>query len=50
MEYYVLLDKDGKILASAFKKDKKLLQNKKQKGQKIELRKYAGCPRWENNV
>ena len=50
MEYYVLLDKDGKILASAFKKDKKLLHNKKQKGQKIELRKYAGCPRWENNV
>jgi hypothetical protein len=50
MEYYVLLDKEGKILASTFKKDKKLLQNKKQKGQKIELRKYAGCPKWENNV
>ena len=50
MEYYVLLDKDGKILASSFKADKKKLQNKKQKGQKIELRKYAGCPRWENTA
>ena len=47
MEYYVLIDKDGKILASTFKGDKKSLQNKKKKGQKIELRKYAGCPRWE---
>ena len=48
MEYYVLLDKDGKILASSFKENKKTLQNKKKKGQKIELRKYSGCPRWEN--
>ena len=46
MEYYVLLDKDDKIIASSFKDDKKRLQAKKQKGQKIQLRKYSGCPRW----
>lgn len=50
MEYYVLLDKDGKIIGSSFKDDKKSLQAKKKKGQKIELRKYEGCPKWEYKV
>ena len=49
MEYYVLLDKDGKIIGSSFKDDKKSLQAKKKKGQKIELRKYQGCPKWQYN-
>ena len=49
MEYYVLLDKDGKIIGSSFKDNKKSLQAKKKKGQKIELRKYKGCPKWEYN-
>ena len=49
MEYYVLLDKDGKIIGSSFKNNRKSLQAKKKKGQKIELRKYEGCPKWQYN-
>ena len=29
--------------------NKKNLQAKKKKGQKIELRKYEGCPKWQYN-
>lgn len=47
MQYYVLLDKSGKIIGSSFKDNKKDLQKKKKKGQKIELREYKGCPKWE---
>ena len=50
MQYYVLLDKSGKIIGSSFKDNKKDLQKKKKKGQKIELREYEGCPKWEHEA
>ena len=40
--YYVLLDNESRILNSSMKKG----DLKASKGQKIEKRKYEGCPRW----
>ena len=41
-DYYVIEDKDGKILTSS--KDKKELKLKLRKGQKKTKKQYAGCP------
>ncbi len=40
-DYYVLVDKDGKIINSSFNNDLKASE-----GQKIETRHYNGCPRF----
>jgi hypothetical protein len=50
MQYYALVDKDGKVLKTCFKEDKKKLQAEKKKGLKIVLKKYEGCPRWKNSL
>tara|TARA_R100000808_G_C2136741_1_gene144990 strand:+ start:913 stop:1599 length:687 start_codon:yes stop_codon:yes gene_type:complete len=42
-DYYVLLDKDSRILQTAYEEDD---LPKKKKGQTIEIRKYEGCPRF----
>ena len=50
MEYYALVDKDGKVLKTCFMEDKKKLQAEKKKGFKIVLKKYEGCPRSKNDL
>ena len=50
MQYYALVDKDGKVLKTCFKEDKKKLQAEKKKGLKIVLKKYEGCPRWKKSL
>ena len=50
MQYYALVDKEGKVLKTCFPEDKKKLQAEKKKGLKIVLKKYEGCPRWKNDL
>ena len=50
MEYYALVDKEGKVHKTCYPEDKKKLQAEKKKGLKIVLKKYEGCPRWKNNL
>lgn len=42
-DYYVLINKDGKILKSSLDKSELSMQD----GYKIEKRRYNGCPRWQ---
>ena len=49
-DYYVLLNKDGKNIKNAFKDEKDTLIPNKQKGEKVELREYKGCPHWNKEV
>jgi hypothetical protein len=44
--YYVLLDKKGKVLKSVFEEDKHELFADESGGEKIEERNYNGCPHW----
>ena len=44
--YYVLLNKDGKIIKSVFEEDKDYLIADCPNGETIEERKYNGCPHW----
>jgi hypothetical protein len=48
MEYYVLQDKHGKILKSAFTEKKDSLEAKTKEGEKIVKMNYDGCPHWQN--
>lgn len=45
--YYVLKNKDGKILSSAFLEDHHVLLNKKSDTDTIEQMEYEGCPYWK---
>jgi ATP-dependent helicase/DNAse subunit B len=45
LEYYVLLDKDSRVLQSSYEDDMK-----PKKGQTVEVRKWDGCPRWKNQA
>ena len=44
--YYVLLDKEGKVIKSVFKESKNELHANASRGEKIEERDYEGCPHW----
>lgn len=44
--YYVLLNKDGKVLKSVFEDEKDYLIADESKEESIEERKYNGCPHW----
>jgi hypothetical protein len=46
MDYYVLINKDEKIKASAFKEKRIDLEKIQKDGDTIELRSYKGCPHW----
>ena len=46
--YYVLINSENKILKSAFEADKNNLIAGE--GETIELREYAGCPKWSNSI
>ena len=48
MEYYVLKDKDDKILKSAFVEKKDSLEAKTEEGEKVVKMSYDGCPHWQN--
>lgn len=45
-DYYVLKNKDGSIIKTAFKDDLKSLEDIKNSGDTIELTSYKGCPYW----
>ena len=44
--YYVLINKKGKVLKTVFEEDKLELTADENLGEKIEERKYDGCPHW----
>lgn len=46
-EYYVLVDKDGKIEKSVYIEDKDSLTELAQDEKTIEKRQYEGCPKWQ---
>lgn len=45
-DYYVLLNPDGKIIASAFTQEELIKKQLPEKPSKIEKRAYGGCPRF----
>ena len=50
MVYYILLNKDQKIIKSVFESDKDKLKADKSKGEKIEKKFYDGCPHFHGNL
>jgi hypothetical protein len=46
MDYYVLLNKDKKIIKSAFESEADTLIPNEAEGETVELRHYEGCPHW----
>ena len=50
MDYYVLLDKDKKIIKSTFGHSPTELVADEKLGEAIELRHYEGCPHWNKEV
>ena len=49
-DYYVLLDKNGKILKSTFAETPEELVADDAAGEKIECRNYNGCPHWNKET
>ena len=48
--YYVLLNKEQKIIKSTFEETPEALSANEEEGETIELRSYAGCPHWNKDV
>lgn len=46
LDYYVILNSEGKIIKSAFEDEKHTLVPDESKGEVVELKSYAGCPHW----
>lgn len=49
-DYYVLLNKEGKIIKSAFQDCREDLVSDESKGESVELRHYKGCPHWNKEI
>lgn len=49
-DYYVLVDKEGKIVDRAFEDEVERLFDKEEEGFKILKKQYLGCPAWGNKI
>ena len=50
MDYYVLLNKDKKIISSVFEEDKEKLIADESKGEVVQKKSYDGCPHFYSDV
>ncbi len=50
MDYFVLKNKDGKIIKSVFSSQKDTLSCREDEGEYIEEMHYSGCPYWNRET